>query len=92
MSQHCSLPPPILDPSSGKTFIAIRAPSFIFKNGNQDRRENSESSNFVYVEDMAHMQSPATAKPARMSLPAHVSKDDKLSVDSWMVRNRTSIY
>lgn len=82
MSESCSLPSPIHDPSTGKTFVAIRAPSFIFKN-NANITAPNENRGFVYVEKS---DGKVQAKPGRMFAPDRMNEEQKPSVDKWMVR------
>lgn len=76
MPQQRSLPPPIYDKSSGKAFIAIPAPDFIFQGS---EKAKGEPPGYVYVQT----QEDPTKESICLSKPT--DKVGRRSVGKWMV-------
>ncbi|KAI5123512.1 hypothetical protein M0805_006672 [Coniferiporia weirii] len=86
MSQLCSLPRPIRDPVSGKTYIAIPAPPFILAHNDTGTPQYSginSAPGFVYVEHKSAPPPQRMFTPERSELPK-----GKLSINKWMVQHR----
>ncbi|THH11839.1 hypothetical protein EW145_g366 [Phellinidium pouzarii] len=87
MSQNLSLPPPIRDPASGKTYVAIRAPPFIFSHeaaGTTISRSSKINTvpGYVYVERNIASSPGRVFTVERSELP-----NEKPSIDEWMVNH-----
>lgn len=81
-----SLPPPIHDPTSGKTFVAIPAPPFVFAENatyttSDTPSRRTKASDFVYVEQRTPIDNRRMFTAARYETPK-----EKRSVNKWTVR------
>ncbi|KAH8116480.1 hypothetical protein DFH11DRAFT_1214058 [Phellopilus nigrolimitatus] len=96
MSPRRSLPPPIRDPASGKTYVAIPAPPFIFNqdviNSNSMSKSKSKQSQilnsapgYVYVERMTAAWPKRAFTAERSDLP-----EEKPSIGKWTGKHCSS--
>ena len=85
-----TLPPAVRDPSTGKTYIAIRAPSFICNPNHASRSDNGEEDKpgFIYVQ-----RRPLQDMSLRRVFTAERDKIKKEipPIEKWMVSVQSSL-